>query len=106
MKKIVFVTCPDAEYGFKLTGVNHQVAKEEELEDVLKKLMAEPETGLVVVDERLIRGVAESRLREMEKKWYGMLLVLPAPEKYGVELEDYAMRLIKRAIGYHVRLKL
>jgi V/A-type H+-transporting ATPase subunit F len=106
MKKIVFVTGSDAEYGFRLTGVSHQIAKEEEIEDVLKKLMAGPETGLVVVDERLIRGIAESRLREMENRWYGMLLVLPAPEKYGAELEDYAMRLIKRAIGYHVRLKL
>ena len=105
MKKIVFLTGPDAEYGFRLTGVGHQVTREEELGEMLKKLMAEPETGLVVVDERLIGGVTESRLREMEKRWYGMLLVLPAPEKVGAEVEDYAMRLIKRAIGYHVRLK-
>jgi V/A-type H+-transporting ATPase subunit F len=42
----------------------------------------------------------------MEKRWYGILLVLPAPERVGVEVEDYAMSLIKRAIGYHVRLKL
>jgi len=106
MKKIVFVTGPDAEYGFRLSGIAHQVTKEEDAEDVLRKLMAEPETGLVVVDERLIRGVPESKLREMEKRWYGMLLVLPSPEKFGVEIEDYAMRLIKRAIGYHVRLNL
>ncbi len=106
MKKIVFLTGPDAEFGFRLTGVNHQVTKEEELEGMLRKMMAEPETGLVVVDERLIGGVAESRLREMESRWYGMLLVLPAPEKFAAEIEDYAMRLIKRAIGYHVRLKL
>lgn len=106
MKKIVFVTGPDAEYGFRLSGVTHVATEKEDLEDVLKKLMAEPGTGLVVVDERLIRGVSEARLREMEKRWYGMLLVLPAPEKFGAEFEDYAMRLIKRAIGYHVRLKL
>ena len=106
MKKIVFVTGPDAEYGFRLSGVTHHVIKEEEPEDMLKELMAEPETGLVVVDERLIRGVAEARLRDMEKRWFGMLLVLPAPEKLGAGPEDYALRLIKRAIGYHVRLKL
>ncbi len=106
MKRIVFVSVSDAEYGFRLTGVAHQIAKEEETEDALKKLMADPETGLVVVDERLIQGIPESRLREMEKRWYGMLLVLPAPEKFAAGIEDYAMRLIKRAIGYHVRLKL
>jgi vacuolar-type H+-ATPase subunit F/Vma7 len=106
VKKIVFVTGPDAEYGFSLSGVTHDVIKEEELEDKLKKLMVDPGTGLVVVDERLISGISEARLREMEKRWFGMLLVLPAPEKPGTAAEDYAMRLIKRAIGYHVRLKL
>ena len=34
----------------------------------------------------------------------GILLVLPSPEKLPAEVEDYAARLIRRAIGYHVRL--
>lgn len=103
MKRIVFLTVPDIQFGFRLTGVTHETLKEEELDQKLRDLMLE-ETGLVVIDERLISGIAETKLREMEKRWYGILLVLPAPKRPGVALEDYAMRLIRRAIGYHVRL--
>lgn len=106
MKKIVFITPPDAEYGFNLTGVTQYSVDVEEIEEVLKSVMAEPDTGVVVVDERLIKGINEERLRGMEERWHGVLLVLPAPERAGIEVEDYAMRLIKRAIGYHVRLSL
>ncbi|MCL5023379.1 MAG: ATPase [Nitrospirae bacterium] len=106
MKKIVFITGPDAECGFRLTGVAEYTIGKEELEDVLKSVIGKPESGLVVVDDRLIQGMSESRLRELERRWFGILLILPAPERPGVEVEDYAMRLIKRAIGYHVRLKL
>ena len=106
MKKIVFLSPRGEEYGFSLAGANHYTINTEELEDTLKTLMHDAETGLVVIDERLIKGITREKLREMEKRWYGILLVLPAPEKPGIEVEDYAMSLIKRAIGYHVRLKL
>jgi vacuolar-type H+-ATPase subunit F/Vma7 len=106
MKKIVCLTPGGEEYGFSLAGANQYTIGVEELEDTLKSLMLDAETGLVVIDERLIKGITREKLREIEKRWYGILLVLPAPQKLGVEVEDYAMSLIKRAIGYHVRLKL
>jgi V/A-type H+-transporting ATPase subunit F len=106
MKKVVFITPEDAEYGFRFTGAEQLVIKEEALEETLKTVVANEQTGLVVVDDRLIRGISEAKLRDMEKRWYGILLILPAPERPGAEVEDYAMRLIKRAIGYHVRVKL
>lgn len=104
MKKIVFITTPDAEYGFDLAGVIHYVIQEDELDGRLGTLMADPDTGLVVVDERLIRGIDGKRLREIEERWHGILLILPAPERLE-EVEDFVMGLIKRAIGYHVRLR-
>ncbi len=111
--KIAFVTPPDAEYGFSLTGVAQAVTVNHETEDLLKKTMEETGNGLVIIDERLLtsgrdnkEGLSEERLREMENHWQGILLVLPSPEKPPAEAEDYAARLIRRAIGYHVRLKL
>ncbi|MEK6693189.1 MAG: V-type ATP synthase subunit F [Nitrospirota bacterium] len=104
MKEIVFITPPDAEYGFSLTGVTQYAIDIEDAENMLKKIMADPDTGVVVVDERLIKNIPEERLKRMEEGWHGVLLVLPAPERAGIEVEDYALRLIKRAIGYHVRL--
>ncbi len=110
--KIAFVTPADAEYGFSLTGVSQTVTANAETEDMLKKTMEETENGLVVIDERLLnpgrdsKGLTEERLRDLENHWLGILLVMPSPEKPPAEAEDYAARLIRRAIGYHVRLKL
>ena len=112
MKKIAFITPPDANYGFSLTGVTQYAVEMPEFERTLKKAMDEPENGLVIIDERLVGagrdalGVSEERMRELEQAWHGILLVLPSPVKPPAEAEDYAARLIRRAIGYHVRLKL
>jgi V/A-type H+-transporting ATPase subunit F len=106
MKRIVILTPIDAEFGFKLTGVSHYVTKEEDAESTIRKIIREPDTGLIIIDEQLIKGLAEEKLKEIEKSWHGILVVLPSPERPEVEIEDYAVRLIRRAIGYHVRLRL
>lgn len=112
MRKIAFITPPDVEYGFSLTGLSQIVAQPSEMEETLKKTLEDIENGLVIIDERLLgnghdgNGLTEERLRELEHRWQGILLVLPSPEKPPAEVEDYAARLIRRAIGYHVRLKL
>jgi V/A-type H+-transporting ATPase subunit F len=106
VKKVAFITPPDAGYGFSLAGVPQYVGKVEDAEDMLKKAVAQPDNGLVIIDERMIKVIAEEDLRELERGWHGILLVLPSPEKPPPEVEDYAMRLIRRAIGYHMRLKL
>jgi V/A-type H+-transporting ATPase subunit F len=106
MKKIAFMTPADAEYGFRLSGVPQHIAESSEAEEALKQTMAEPDNGLVIVDERLLQGMPDERMRELEQSWQGILLVLPSPVKPPAEVEDYAARLIRRAIGYHVRLKL
>lgn len=105
MKKIVFITPKDAEYGFSLAGVTQYAVTAIEVEAALKKALEEPDAGVVVIDERLTKGMSEERIREIEEKWYGVFLILPAPEKAVMEIEDYTLRLIKRAIGYHMRIK-
>jgi V/A-type H+-transporting ATPase subunit F len=112
MRRIAFITPPDVECGFSLAGISQIVAGRDDMEETLKKIMDDIENGLVIVDERLLgnghdgKGLTEERLRELEHRWQGILLVLPSPEKPPPEVEDYAARLIRRAIGYHVRLKL
>ncbi len=105
MKNIVFITLRDAHHGFSLTGVTQYTVAVEEAETTLAQALAEPEGGVVVIDERLLAGINEKRLREMERRWFGILVVLPAPEKGGGVEEDYALRIIRQAIGYHVRLQ-
>lgn len=68
--------------------------------------MADQDNGLIILDERLAREQGEEELREMERHWPGIIVVLPQPAKLPQEGDDYALRLIRRAIGYHVRLRL
>jgi len=106
MKKIAFITPPDASYGFSLSGVPQYAVKAVDAERTLIRTMSETDTGLIIIDERQLQSMPEERIRELEHGWQGILLVLPSPEKPPAEIEDYAARLIRRAIGYHVRLKI
>jgi vacuolar-type H+-ATPase subunit F/Vma7 len=106
MKRIVFITPRDAENGFRLTGTSQYVTSAEEAEKKLIEATGETDTGLVIIDERLLKNINEDMLKEIENNWNGTLLVLPSPGRPEAEVEDYAARLIRQAIGYHVRLKL
>jgi vacuolar-type H+-ATPase subunit F/Vma7 len=106
IKKIIFITPPDAEYGFRLAGVEQLVAAEEEVNAALQKAMREPDSGMIVVDERLLKNYSWEQLRDAERSFRGIFLILPSPVRPVFEAEDYAARLIRQAIGYHVRLRL
>jgi len=105
MKKIVFITPEDARYGFSLAGVIQYSVKEEDFEEVIKKVMADPGTGLIAIDERLVKTFGHDRLKRLEEGFKGVIVIIPAPEK-PEEVEDYLQRIIRRAIGYHVRLRI
>lgn len=105
MKKIVFITPEDSEPGFSLAGVIHHAIKLEQCEGLLKRLIDDPEIGLIAIDERLISVIGQERLKKFEDKFAGVIVIIPSPEK-PEEREDYLMRLIRRAIGYHVRLRI
>jgi vacuolar-type H+-ATPase subunit F/Vma7 len=104
MKSIAFITPLDAAYGLGLSGVSQYAVETGDAEQTLLKAMAEQASGLIVIDERFLTVLPEDKLRELEQAWNGVLLVLPSPEKPSADVEDYAARLIRRAIGYHVRL--
>ena len=104
MKKIIVITPPDAVHGFALAGVGQLIRAPDELEATLIDLLQDAETGVVVIDERLITGAAQRRIAGIERRWPGLVVVLPAPGKPQRPEEDYVLRLIRRAIGYQVRL--
>ena len=106
MKRIVFITAEDAEYGFTLAGVSQYVAGKKDMMEIVKKVIRDPETGIVFIDERLLTENYEEDLRQIEQTWHGILIILPSPERAEMEIEDYATRLIRKAIGYHVRLRI
>lgn len=104
MKKVVVLTPVDARHGFALSGVRQFAIARDDLGQTLLQLARDADTGVVIVDERLVTATTQEELRRMERRWPGVLIVLPAPEKAARIEEDYVLRLIRRAIGYQVRL--
>jgi len=105
MKKVAFLTGPGTRYGFGLTGVRHFIAVPKDLEATIDRIVAMGDVGLLVIDEHLARELTDERMRDIERMLHGIVLVLPAPVKAPPEVEDYAARLIRKAIGYHVRIR-
>ncbi|MFC1826411.1 V-type ATP synthase subunit F [Thermodesulfobacteriota bacterium] len=105
-KRIIFFTGPDARYGFGLAGFEQQVSDSDGLEALLEQFVQRPEYGLVVIDERLVTESIDNRLREMEKGLDLIFVIMPPPMKMEVTREDYAVRLLRKAIGYHVQLNI
>jgi V/A-type H+-transporting ATPase subunit F len=106
VKSIVVITPGDARCGFALAGVRQLVLEREGLEQALTGLQRDPAVGVLVIDERLVDEAASRRLTEMERSWPGVVAVLPAPEKAAAVEEDYALRLVREAVGYQVRMSL
>ena len=101
--KIVFITEKDAEYGFSLAGFRQYECTDSELEELLDKLTDTDEFGLYVIDERLIN---ENKLSEMEKNRDMVFVIMPPPAKMITKREDYAARLLRKTIGYHIKLNI
>jgi len=104
MREMTVLTLADARDGFRLAGVRQQVLASGELEAVLLEHLQREEQGLLIVDERLLEAFPRQRLTELARQWHGLLLTLPAPRTVPLE-EDEFQRLVRRALGYHIRLQ-
>jgi vacuolar-type H+-ATPase subunit F/Vma7 len=106
VRKIVALTPTDTGAGFGLAGIRQVVPGPDERGTLVLSLARDPTTGVVIVDERLIDATLERQLAALDREWPGLVVVLPAPALAPAAREDYALQMIRRAIGYQVRLNL
>jgi V/A-type H+-transporting ATPase subunit F len=104
MNRIVVLTPSDADNGFACAGAIQHAVPPGQTAAILHQALAEAGSGVVILDERLVAEIGEELLHELEERWPGVLVVLPAPGSSGAG-EDYATRLIRRAIGYQVKVR-
>ena len=104
MNRIVVLTPSDADNGFACAGAIQHAVPPGETAATLHQALEEAGSGVVILDERLVTEIGEEMLHELEELWPGVLVVLPAPSGSAAG-EDYATRLIRRAIGYQVQVR-
>lgn len=106
MKKVLVLAPAQPASGFAIAGAIAREAGCPQMPELLDSASSDASIGVLAIDERLIDAVALERMREMEQRWRGAIAIVPSPGGAARPEDDYARRLIRRAIGYQVRVQL
>ncbi len=105
-RNLVVATRPGDGTGFRLAGVPvAEVAPGEEAAR-LRAWVADPSVGVVAVESRVLEAMPEGALRRAQSLPFPVILPFALPR--GAEPgggRAYVAALIRRAIGYHVKLE-
>lgn len=109
MPYTVRVVCrPELARGFQLAGVSTEEARtpSEGIERILE-LADRPDTGVILVEEAFYDALSDSAKRSLERRPVPMVVPFPGPSwaKTTEEAEAYLVEILRRAIGYRVRLR-
>lgn len=105
MRGILVMTPAEARYGFALAGVRQRTVAAADILPALREALADPAIGVIAADERLLADLDPLLLHDLQARWSGILVTLPAPAGVARPAEDELQRLVRRALGYHIRLE-
>ena len=105
--KVGVVCDPFVALGFRLAGLAPSVASgAESAQALLEEMMGEPGWGVILFQEDLVPDLSVASGRAVQD---GVPLLIPFPgpelEREPGEAERYVADLLRRAIGYRVRLR-
>ena len=108
MNKIMVITYSDIAVGFKLAGVDVMTPKDdEEISDLFEDCLNNNEYGLVAVEEAFLANLNEWTRKKLDKAGKPIIVPISTPQKWaGREAADtYLARLVRKAIGYQIKIK-
>ena len=107
MYNVVVITDEASSVGFRLAGVEVREASPETAAEILRETVEKGDVGLIAINENLIKAFDQRMMRIVTES--EMPLIIPFPpvvyteEERDVE-ESYTAQLIRKAIGYHIKL--
>jgi vacuolar-type H+-ATPase subunit F/Vma7 len=102
------IATPALASGFRLAGLpTDEVANPDEAGTVLSARSVEPGLGILIVEQRLLDATPELVRREVERKPVPVIVPVPSPAwgQRPADAEGLILELLRRAIGYRVKLK-
>lgn len=81
--------------------------KEEEVAERFRAILADPGLGVLAVEEELLEQVPQALLEKIGREKVPVLLPFAFPRRWKEtgRGEEYVAALIRRAIGYHVKIQ-
>lgn len=108
MAQLTVITDPDTALGFRLAGVEViQVTAPEEAADRLRSLLRDKRPGIVIYDEEYHQVLSEKSRVALEESATPVFFAIPVARVKRKEQppEEYLARLLRRAIGYQLKIR-
>ena len=108
MSKYLVITDPDSAVGFRLAGVETLVAERvDDAEGLLQTAVNSGGVGLLLINENFMNRFSDTLQRKLEKLSLPLIIPIPISGTWWKmeETEDYIFNLIRRAIGYQMKIK-
>lgn len=105
MFRLGVITDPETATGFRLAGaeVREATTPQEALEHL--RYFVTLDYGLVAVNEALLEGTADERVRMLRGRDLPIIVPFPSPQVEIESGEAYIARLVKEHIGFYVKLR-
>lgn len=105
MELTVRVLCrPEVAPGFELAGVVVDRVEESSAGEAMRRIAADPRTGIVLVEDRLRRALPEDLMQRLDRLATPIVVPFPSPSWGGPSVqEEYVMEILRQAVGYRVR---
>ncbi len=97
---------PGDALGFRLAGATVEEVPPGGEPAAFRRLLADPHTGVLAVEEELLQAAPERLVRRARERGLPVILPFALPRRVGEEGRGraYVAALIRRAIGYGVKL--
>lgn len=108
MARLIVITDPDTALGFRLAGVEAtEVSAKEEAAERLLTCLRGKEPCIVIYNDEYRTGLSEKSQVELEESVSPVFYAIPISQARsgGESREHYLARLLRRAIGYQLKLK-
>ncbi len=108
MPRLLVVTDPDTALGFRLAGIEvAEVTRADKAVERLLALLRAKETGIVVYNEAYRSAIPEPYQAAMEECLAPIFFAIPVARtgRISERREEYLARLLRRAIGYQLKIK-
>ncbi len=106
-KELVVIASPGSSVGFELAGVSvFEAADGSEAARQLDRILSGEDVGVVMIDESLYGALPDETRRNLQRSAVPVVIPVPGPDwTKESTAHEYIVQILRRAIGYRVRLQ-